>query len=229
MSSPCVCGGRNENCRHCGGRGEIGDRLAGALVTHSKHPSTLNGGRKTKAEKRMETETEIRKIERRLLRFQQLRSLASGAPDSCNAVSRLVPCPMACGEQLDPQEVNRHLHRKHKPSTKYRQPIAADSVRPQEWQSCPICKAHVKVRNLQPHLKKVHAKTEAWERTPLHKSAGTPTVESVKDALRENTTLASPRDKNLDATKLYAHSFRESGRFGSHPSHDGFDDESGPE
>jgi hypothetical protein len=52
---------------------------------------------------------------------------------------------------------------------------------------------------------------------------------SAKDVLREKTTLISPRDKNLDATKLYAHSYREQGRFGSHPSHDGFDDESGPE
>ena len=36
MSRPCVCGASNENCRYCSGRGEIGDRLAGALVTHSK-------------------------------------------------------------------------------------------------------------------------------------------------------------------------------------------------
>jgi hypothetical protein len=43
----------------------------------------------------------------------------------------------------------------------------------------------------------------------MHKSAGTLTVESVKDVLRDNSTLASPRDKNLDATKLYAHSYRE--------------------
>ena len=33
---------------------------------------------------------------------------------------------------------------------------------------------------------------------------------------------------NLDATKDYAHAFRERGSFGSHPSHDGFDDESSP-
>jgi hypothetical protein len=229
MSRPCVCGGSNENCRYCSGRGEIDDQLAGALVAHSKHSSKFGGRRKGRTQKAMETEAKIRNIERQLLRFQRLRSLVSGMPDSGNAVSKLVPCPMGCGAQLDPRKVNRHLHRKQKPSPKSQQPIAADSVMPQEWQSCPICKTQVKVRKLQRHLKKVHRKMGVRERTPMHKSAGTPTAESVKDALRDNTTLASPRDKNLDATKLYAHSYRENGRFGSHPSHDGFDDESGPE
>jgi hypothetical protein len=32
----------------------------------------------------------------------------------------------------------------------------------------------------------------------------------------------------MDHTRPYAHAYREGGRFGSHPSHDGFDDESKP-
>lgn len=32
-------------------------------------------------------------------------------------------------------------------------------------------------------------------------------------------------DNNMDATKNYAHPYREHGRFGSHPSHDDFDEE----
>jgi hypothetical protein len=32
----------------------------------------------------------------------------------------------------------------------------------------------------------------------------------------------------LDATKEYAHNFQDGGRFGSHPSHDRFDDEGMP-
>lgn len=31
---------------------------------------------------------------------------------------------------------------------------------------------------------------------------------------------------NIDATRLYAHSYREHGHYGSHSGHDGFDDES---
>jgi hypothetical protein len=38
--------------------------------------------------------------------------------------------------------------------------------------------------------------------------------------------FATPRDINLDSTKDIGFVVRESGRYGSHPSHDGFDDES---
>ncbi len=36
----------------------------------------------------------------------------------------------------------------------------------------------------------------------------------------------SRKERELDATKGYAHAFRETGRFGSHPSHDDFGDDS---
>ena len=35
-------------------------------------------------------------------------------------------------------------------------------------------------------------------------------------------------DRQMDATRDYTHAYREQGRFGSHPSHDSFDDESEP-
>jgi hypothetical protein len=66
----------------------------------------------------------------------------------------------------------------------------------------------------------------------IHKRRLTPRptqAASAKDPTRQGTTLVAPRDKNLDATKLYAHPYREQGRYGSHPSHDGFDDESTPD
>src|ERR1700721_18028 len=40
MSRPCVCGGSNDNCRFCGGRGEIRDHLADALTIHSSLPES---------------------------------------------------------------------------------------------------------------------------------------------------------------------------------------------
>jgi hypothetical protein len=82
---------------------------------------------------------------------------------------------------------------------------------------------------MQRHLNKVHKRNEVHIKPALHDSGSASPVESAKDVLRESTTLVAPRDKNLDATKLYAHSYREQGRFGSHPSHDGFDDESSPD
>ena len=226
MSRPCVCGGSNDNCRYCGGSGEIADRLASALVAHSKHPSKLNGGRKTKAEKKMETDVAIRT---RSLRLQRFRSVISGTPSDGSVVSSLVPCPTGCGAQLEPRNINRHVHEKHKPAKKFWSAMASDSANREEWRFCPVCQARVKARKLQRHLGKVHKKTEVGKATGGHRPRVTSIVESVKDVLRDSTTLAAPRDKNLDITKLYAHSYREQGRFGSHPSHDGFDDESGPE
>ena len=44
----------------------------------------------------------------------------------------------------------------------------------------------------------------------------------------EEETEVSPWWDNLDATKGIGYPARESGRYGSHPSHDGFDDESEP-
>lgn len=59
--------------------------------------------------------------------------------------------------------------------------------------------------------------------------AGAGQVTSDKDPTRQDTTLVAARDKNLDASKLYAHAYREHGKYGSHPSHDGFGDESSPD
>ena len=42
------------------------------------------------------------------------------------------------------------------------------------------------------------------------------------------TELSTPSKNNIDHTRSYAHIFREHGRFGSHPSHDDFGDESAP-
>lgn len=42
------------------------------------------------------------------------------------------------------------------------------------------------------------------------------------------TELSTPSKNNMDHTRSYAHIFRERGRFGSHPSHDDFGDESEP-
>jgi hypothetical protein len=49
MGSPCVCGGSNENCRYCSGRGEIDDGLADALeyvnyLTLDGEKYTITGG-----------------------------------------------------------------------------------------------------------------------------------------------------------------------------------------
>jgi hypothetical protein len=43
-----------------------------------------------------------------------------------------------------------------------------------------------------------------------------------------NEVLQQRLARAMDATKDYAHNFRERGRYGSHPSHDNYDDEGRP-
>lgn len=107
-------------------------------------------------------------------------------------------------------------------------PGSANSpVREKIYKICPVCDARVGSKKFQKHMERVHKKRQHMgSRSTRAKKV---IVQSAKDMQRETTSLVAPRDRNLDATKLYAHSYRERGRFGSHPSHDGFDDESGPD
>ncbi len=60
----------------------------------------------------------------------------------------------------------------------------------------------------------------------LSSQSGTISVSDSKNPMM--TDLSTPSKNNIDHTRSYAHTFREHGRFGSHPSHDDFGDESAP-
>jgi len=139
-----------------------------------------------------------------------------------------VSCPQGCGAQLNPRRIERHLRKVHPFRSILVHPKKDLTSRPptprkvgREYQSCSKCGVTVRVDHMGRHLKRVHASR------PVRRHAVV--ALSSKDAQRESTSLTAPFDKNLDATKPYAHSYRELGRFGSHPSHDGFDDESTPD
>lgn len=237
MSRPCVCGGSNENCRYCSGRGEIPDRLANALTVHSHQPESQKvhvGGIERVAAWGAMKPTFRKRLGALFARFLKPMATTVRKSPSSPATPRVDPpdhrwvlCPKGCGSRLRPEEVHRHLEEAHvfvPPVRKQRRAKRALlSGSRLDYSVCPVCNNKVREDRLSRHLRKVH-KTHS-ERA-ADKSGFAP---SAKDALRNSTTLVAPRDKNLDATKLYAHSYRENGRFGSHPSHDGFDDESGPE
>jgi hypothetical protein len=233
MSRSCVCGGSNENCRYCSGRGEIPDRLANALTAHSRLPESrkVHVGSTRQLGKWMTVkDSKLSKLGTRIAKLNWVRAtifgkrLASSAPATPSA-SQSVLCPRGCGARINRQDVDRHVQQVHAPAPiKQREPRTAPSgSSPVEYEFCSACKVRVKASRMKRHLRKVHKKHSA------RLAANSSVLPSASDVLRETTTLVAPRDKNLDATKLYAHSYREQGRFGSHPSHDGFDDESGPE
>lgn len=77
---------------------------------------------------------------------------------------------------------------------------------------CTQCGCDVVQRHFAEHVVRVHSSE------PVD-------TEEESSAFHEEVAF---RERNLDAAKLYAHYYRELGRYGSHPSHDGFDDESNP-
>jgi hypothetical protein len=111
---------------------------------------------------------------------------------------------------------------------------------------CSYCDCPVKATNLQRHLGrcpkylKGHSNPSARKSVQQTKTnkmrAVRPSEQKTHDSVTEHRSLdqrtryeqVNRRDP-IDATKLYAHSFRENGKFGSHPLHDGMDDESGPD
>jgi len=87
---------------------------------------------------------------------------------------------------------------------------------------CPRCGVRVKAEKLKRHIRNVHK----FVKTKVGKRRGGEIVWTEETKQRGFQTDAEQR--RLDATREYAQKFRDHGQFGSHPSHDGFDDESNP-
>jgi hypothetical protein len=112
---------------------------------------------------------------------------------------------------------------------------------PSGMTKCSCCGCPVKATRLKRHLGRCpkssagHAKTCTKWNVQRPKSGKIPdqkTYHSAADAKRPDPRMRFAQVNGvepIDATKLYAHSFRENGKYGSHPLHDGMDDESGPE
>lgn len=99
---------------------------------------------------------------------------------------------------------------------------------------CPGCGANVKAKKLPRHIRLKCPNRKRGANLPRSSPMGRrqTSVSLGMDHDSSNKKRAiydqvQSRDR-LDATKPYAHPYREQGRFGSHPSHDGFDDESSP-
>ncbi len=227
MSRSCVCGGSNDNCRYCGGSGTIRDRLADAISSHAKR--TDLGKLAQSAPSRPKQP---------FINTPQVNCPVGG----CSAVLyphrlvkhlrkshgpitiELIHCPVTgCNAKLRAQELERHIRRGHVASSRSTDAsgtilLAASKARA----------AHAALMTSSNSRSRMTSKPTT-QVTGHRKEARTPEGSTGEGNAGKQSTLVSPRDKNLDATKGYAHSYREMGRYGSHPSHDGFDDESGPE
>jgi len=229
MSRSCVCGGSNENCRYCNGTGTTKNGLADALTAHSQRIDAVK------------VAVEFMEVGRH--------KNAHRWPERT-----LVQCPISgCVAQLRPHKVEKHLKKVHsKPQHVASEPpvsLKAEKVQsehqPQSVQQlipCPVdgCSVKLKANHIKQHIRKVHhvrlsaIASKARIRTgSVETRTATIARQIVLNSIPDGTPRVSPfgqaPDKNLDATKGYAHAYREHGRFGSHPSHDGFDGEADPD
>jgi hypothetical protein len=108
--------------------------------------------------------------------------------------------------------------------------------------TCEHCGCPLKTVNISRHLGKCpkYSKRVAAAKSVALKPRGGVFSETVQRQPFRSIASAKKTDPRsafaqanafdrVDATRLYAYSFRENGKYGSHPLHDGMDDESGPD
>jgi len=85
--------------------------------------------------------------------------------------------------------------------------------------TCPVCKNFILKGRLEKHMAmhKAEARTESEERLR----------EALVNPYSTSSGFFERFGPNLDATKDMCYPAREQGKYGTHASHDGFDDESG--
>jgi hypothetical protein len=139
---------------------------------------------------------------------------------------RFTFCPF-CRARIRGTRLNNHLRKVHPESRaahSYRKPKSLAKVLTADMVDCPHCSAVMRSYHLPRHLRKAHhsgaVRTQAAREPDTSKSARTAPIDTGPIA-RDQTRV----ERRLDATKDYAHAFREQGRFGSHPSHDDFSHE----
>jgi hypothetical protein len=172
---PCSCGGSNENCVQCFGRGFVEGHSEGK----------------------------------------------SSAPRmASSARSRGVKCPV-CAFKGSTNDFTRHFALAHGTKGRLRRRIQV-----------PVVFVAVSSRSI--------GVSKVTKKKKKRKKKKNITAANARRFAKENISQQSLRHKgkveaeappwrnNLDATKNYGYPARESGRYGSHPSHDGFDDESKP-
>jgi hypothetical protein len=161
---------------------------------------------------------------------------AESAPPSMKA-----KCPACDFRYMNAYELSKHLATSHGTKEKRKGlPVLLRALTSQaQIQVCPLCHSPIRQERLQKHMDDrcpVRNKTSPLGKQPQALR------HQVKQPKRSTTTFLaqSMRQKgeieveqpswrnNLDATKDCGYPAREEGRYGSYPSHDGFDDESKP-
>jgi hypothetical protein len=250
---PCICNGNSDNCRYCFGRGYVptGKVLPSRKSTGGIRPGGRSDKPKTKANKAGPTIQSAVAVQSEMPDRVYTTCLKCGAVLRQSRVEgHRTRCPARGAKELSrltsiasnavsetrakSQTLKLSVSRAH---PKVQLPPRRD---PKSIVECPGCHARVKSKDVTTHkkqcprLRKILKTIRKRQRHPISVSARIPPSRergvppaSPEGRKQRSYEQVSGRDR-LDKSKGYAHPYRETGRFGSHPIHDGFDDESGP-
>lgn len=228
VERPCPCGGSNENCKRCSGRGSYASRpavLSESVVAcrwcTKLFSSALLQEHEGTCSMRRAPSTAVGPT--RVLRPSKSVRHQEPTPSLSTVGNRL---PARKAPTLNPPTL----------------PIPID-----EWLRCKTCNAILKAKSLKRHLRKVHGKKDPLQtkpagarrktQAPSRKSTNAidsatsskPVVyRSISDDFESDELSDYAIERQLDGSRDYW-TYREgNGRFGSYPSFDSFDDESEP-
>ena len=231
---PCVCGGSNENCCWCFGAGFIRDGESAPRWV--SNPSSLRtrgrGGRPRPRKPCPICNALVTRLQRHI---NKIHNRSTDQAIQQNTSFQTLPAK--------DQQISKALPGSPQPRTSS-SASEKPAVKRHSMTNCPFCHAQVREDRLQRHLssrcpsRSVKGRntrsrsgriSEAAReiREMSHQADSSRPVGSLR--YKEGAEIESPDwYNNLDATKNIGYPVRESGRYGSHPSHDGFDDESEP-
>ncbi len=208
---PCSCGGSNENCNICYGRGFVEGGYRTKEFPVGSHRKLIRTTTRFSTQSCPLCNSQVRE--------DKLRAhMTKRCPQRTATSSTLNPmkCP-ACDFTGNTDELSRHF-------------LLAHGIREIKGQKhgrirLPIARVAGSSHPVRIEKRKKKKKQNTAAATAQH--SANMSRESLRHKGKIEAEIPSWRN-NLDATKDYGYPARESGRYGSHPSHDGFDDESKP-
>jgi hypothetical protein len=204
---PCSCGGSNENCAMCYGRGFIEGRAIwdGPIRTRPKRNKTV----------------------------ANLRSVVPPVPESViptrsRATTSMKNCPL-CKSQVREDRLPKHMDNRCplRPGKPERNKLVRQVAGDRHGIAEVFQRLYTSSKPERPSKRGMRGARASQQVKKSQHSAGIVSPESTRHKGKLEVERPSWWD-NLDATKNCGYPAREAGRYGSYPSHDGFDDEAKP-
>jgi hypothetical protein len=206
----CSCSGNNENCFKCYGTGRIIDENKTSIPESIKVLST-NHIKSKKESYKKEVFILKKDINGKIYKeFLVKCKICTNLIEKIEIKNHIFKCKksMIICNHLTNMENLKEIKKQAEYNLVTKQQIILRNV-----MLCPICNVRIKGTKYEKHMFKVHGKNIDLSNVKISAS-------SVSFGIYDDVV---EKKINNDATKLYAHNFREDGKFGSHPEHDNYD------